>query len=112
MADRRLQRPWHGASDRAEEPAVALLRLQRAEVDARLAFRHAVTEEAACLAWWRLQQARRARMAVEAPDAAPSLPALPPAPPGALGWWHGVLLRLGRFRPERARPPRRLARRL
>jgi hypothetical protein len=109
VADRRLERPWHGASDRAEEPAVAALRLQRAEVDALMAFRHAAEGEAAVLAWWRLQQCRRARLAL---DARQALPPLPDPPPGALGWWQGVLRRLGRLRIEAAGPPARIARRL
>ncbi len=109
MADRRIERPWHGASDRAEEPAVLALRLQRAEVDALLAFRHAAEGEAAVLAWWRLQQCRRARLALDAKQA---LPTLPDPPQGALGWWQGVLRRLGRLRIEAAHPPRRIMRRL
>jgi hypothetical protein len=109
VADRRLQRPWHGASDRAEDPAVAAIRLQRAEVDALLAFRHAAAGEAAVLAWWRLQQCRRARLALT--EAAP-LPPLPAPPQGALGWWQGALRRLGRLRIEAAGPPARIARRL
>lgn len=114
MADRRLSasRPWHGASDRAEEPAVAALRQQRAEVDALLAFRHAAEGEAACLAWWRLQQARAARAALLEAAQAARLPPLPDPPPGALSWWQGVLARLGRFEPARAAPPARWARRL
>lgn len=109
VADRRLERPWHGASDRAEEPAVLALRLQRAEVEALLAFRHAAAGEAAVLAWWRLQQCRRARVVH---DATRALPPLPDPPPGALGWWQGVLRRLGRLGTEAAAPPARIARRL
>jgi hypothetical protein len=109
VADRPLERPWHGASDRAAAPAVLALRLQRAEVDALLAFRHAAEGEAAVLAWWRLQRCRRARLALH--EAAP-LPPLPEPPQGALGWWQGMLRRLGQFRIEAAGPPARIARRL
>lgn len=113
MADpHALRRPWHGASDRPEEPAVAALRLQRAEVDALLAFRHAEPGEEEALAWWRLQRIRVARLA--ALDAGPraALPALPPPPPQALSWWQGVKQRLGRLRPEQETPPAFIARKL
>jgi len=88
---------------------VAALRLQRAEVEALLACRHAKPGEPAALAWWRLHACRRARLAL--PAAAP-LPPLPDPPPGALGWWQAVLWRLGRLDAAAARPPRRLLRRL
>lgn len=107
-----LRRPWHGASDRHEDPAVAALRLQRAEVEALLAFRHAEPGEAENLAWWRMQRVRVARMALLDQAARAALPALPAPPPHALSWWQGVKLRLGRFRPETEHPPRALSRRL
>jgi hypothetical protein len=110
MADRR--RPWHGASDRAAEPAVAALRLHRVEVEALLALRHAQEGEAGCLAWWRLQRARAARIALLDPAAAAKLPPLPAPPPGALTWWQGVLHRLGRLDLHRASPPAPVRRRL
>ncbi len=89
---------------------MAALRLQRAEVDALLAFRHAEEGEAECLAWWRLQRARAARLALLDPAAAAKLPPLPTPPPGALSWWQGVLGRLGRLDLHRASPPARLRR--
>jgi hypothetical protein len=91
---------------------VAALRLQRAEVEALLAFRHAEPGEAEALAWWRLQQIRAARLALLTAPARASLSALPAPPPTALSWWQGVKLRVGRLAPEREAPPRRLARRL
>ncbi len=102
-----LPRPWHGASDRADDPAVAALRLQRAEVEALLAFRHAAPAQQAA-AWWRLQQARRARLGLLGPGSAARLPPLPAAPRGALGRLQAAALRLRLLRIEEARPPRRL----
>lgn len=107
-----LRRPWHGASDRPDEPAVAALRLQRAEVEALLAFRHAAEGEAEALAWWRLQRRRVARLALLTGAERASLPALPAPPSRALSWWQGVKQRLGRLRPEREAPPRAIAKRL
>jgi hypothetical protein len=107
-----LRRPWHGASDRPEEPAVAALRLQRAEVDALLAFRHAEPGEEENLAWWRLQRIRVARRALLDPAAHGALPALPPPPAGALSWWQGVKHRLGRLKVEQEQPPASIARQL
>jgi hypothetical protein len=106
-----VRRPWHGASDRHAEPAVAALRLQRAEVDALLAFKHAEPGEEENLAWWRLQRIRVARLAALDP-AAGALPALPAPPAHALSWWQGVKQRLGRLRPEQEQPPRAIARKL
>jgi hypothetical protein len=107
-----LRRPWHGASDRHEEPAVAALRLQRAEVEALLAFRHAEPGAEENLAWWRLQRLRVVRRAL-LPDAERGrLPRLPPQPVHALSWWQGVKLRTGRLRAEEESPPRAIARRL
>ena len=107
-----LRRPWHGASDRPEDPAVAALRLQRAEVEALLAFRHAEPGEAETLAWWRLQRLRVARMALLDDTARAALPALPAPPPHALGWWQRVKQRLGRLHGEREQPPAAIARKL
>jgi hypothetical protein len=107
-----LRRAWHGASDRPDEPAVAALRLQRAEVEAMLAFRHAEEGEAENLAWWRLQRLRAARIAVLREAERARLPALPPPPAHALSWWQGVKFRLKRLRVEDERPPRRFAARL
>ncbi len=107
-----LRRPWHGASDRHADPAVAALRLQRAEVDALLAFRHAEPGEDENLAWWRLQRIRAARLSLLDAAAQAALPPLPAPPAHALSWWQGVKSRLGRLRPEQEQPPRGIARRL
>ena len=107
-----LRRPWHGAPDRPEEPAVAALRLQRAEVEALLAFRHAEPGDEENLAWWRLQRIRVARMALLDAVARAALPALPAPPAHALSWWQGVKFRLGRMDPAREVPPRAIARQL
>lgn len=113
MPDRAaLRRPWHGASDRHEDPAVAALRLQRAEVDALLAFRHAEPGEEENLAWWRLQRLRVARVANLDPAGRAALPPLPAPPAHALSWWQGVKHRLGRLRVEEEQPPGFIARRL
>jgi len=110
--DGALRRPWHGASDRHDDPAVAALRLQRAEVEALLAFRHAEPGEEEDLAWWRLQRVRASRRAMLGEAEREKLPALPPPPAHALSWWQGVRFRLKRLRPEEERPPRRIAARL
>ena len=107
-----LRRPWHGASDRHAEPAVAALRLQRAEVDALLAFRHAEPGEDENLAWWRLQRIRVARLALLDAAAQAALPPLPAPPAHALSWWQGVKHRVGRFRAEREQPPAAIVRKL
>ncbi len=107
-----LRRPWHGASDKAGDPAVAALRLQRAEVDALLAFRHAEPGEEENLAWWRLQRLRLARLPLLSEAERAALPALPRPPENALSWWQGVRLRLGRLRIDQEEPPRAIARRL
>jgi hypothetical protein len=107
-----LHRAWHGASDRPEEPAVAALRLQRAEVEALLAFGHAEPGEEENLAWWRLQRLRVARMRLLPEAGRAGLPALPPPPAHALSWWQGVKQRVGRLRVEQEEPPRFIARRL
>lgn len=107
-----LRRAWHGASDRPDDPAVAALRLQRAEVEALLAFRHAEPGEDENLAWWRLQRLRAARRAMLGEAERAKLPALPPPPAHALSWWQGVKHRLGRLRPEEESPPAAIARRI
>ncbi|WP_368415856.1 hypothetical protein [Falsiroseomonas sp.] len=107
-----LRRPWHGASDRHTDPAVAALRLQRAEVDALLAFRHAEPGEEENLAWWRLQRIRAARLGLLDAAARASLPPLPAPPAHALSWWQGVKYRVGRFQAEREQPPSAIARKL
>ena len=106
------RRPWHGASDKTGDPAVAALRLQRAEVDALLAFTHAGSGEEKSLAWWRLQRLRLARLPLLSEGDRTALPALPPPPPHALSWWQGVKQRLGMLRMEREEPPRGIAKRL
>jgi hypothetical protein len=107
-----LPRPWHGASDKPETPAVAALRAQRAEVDALMAFSHAPEGEAKALAWWRLHRQRQARATLLGAEEALRLSPLPSPPEGALGPWQKLRLRLGWFDPARAKPPARLARRL
>jgi hypothetical protein len=91
-----LRRPWHGASDRAEDPAVAAIRLQRAEIEAALAYRRTVagTEEQA-RAWRRLAALRERRAALMPAEAATRLPPLPPAPAGALSRWEKLRRRFG-----------------
>lgn len=101
-------RPWHGASDRGSEPAVAALRAQRAEVEALMVWQFARPGEAKTLAWWRLHRARQARLALMQDDAH-RLPPLP-APDGALDRWQKLRLRFGLLRLETARPPGRIAR--
>ena len=107
-----LRRPWHGASDRHADPAVAAIRLQRAEVDALLAFRHAEPGEEENLAWWRLQRIRAARLGLLDAAAQATLPPLPEPPAHALSWWQGVKHRVGRFQAEREQPPAAIARKL
>jgi hypothetical protein len=89
-----LRRPWHGASDRAEDPSVAALRLQRAEVDALIAFRAAPegSEEAAAI-WQRLARLREERLALLNVEARQGLPALPPAPQRNLSGWQKLVQR-------------------
>jgi hypothetical protein len=107
-----LRRPWHGACDRPQEPAVAVLRLQRAEVEALLAFRHTAPGEAESLAWWRLQFACRARLRLLSDAERAALASLPAPPAQALSRWQRVKLRLGRLSLDREEPPRGIARRL
>lgn len=101
-------RPWHGASDRGSEPAVAALRAQRAEVEALMAWQHTRPGEAKTLAWWRLHSARQARLALLREEVH-RLPPLP-APDGALSGWQKLRLRFGLLRLETAQPPGRIAR--
>ncbi|HEV7267017.1 MAG TPA: hypothetical protein VGN83_19205 [Falsiroseomonas sp.] len=107
-----LRRPWHGASDRPHDPAVAALRLQRAEVEAMFAFRHAAAGDAQSLAWWRLQRARRARLQLLSEAECAALQPLPAPPAPALSCWQGVKWRIGWLRPEQEAPPRAIAKRL
>ena len=107
-----FRRSWHGASDRHADPAVAALRLQRAEVDALLAFRHAEHGEEENLAWWRLQRIRTARLALLDAATQGTLSPLPAPPAHALSWWQGVKHRVGRFQAEREQPPAAIARKL
>ena len=107
-----LRRPWHGASDKAGDPAVAALRLQRAEVEALLAFKHAEPGDDENLAWWRLQRVRLARLPLLSEAERTTLPALPKPPEKALSWWQGVKLRAGMLKIEQEAPPARVARRL
>lgn len=101
-------RPWHGASDRGGEPAVAALRAQRAEVAALLAWQHAPSGQARTLAWWRLHRVRQARLALMGEEAH-RLPPLP-APEDALSRWQKLRLRLGLLRLEAVCPAGRIAR--
>ncbi len=91
---------------------MAALRLQRAEVEALLAFRHAEPGEEENLAWWRLQRVRAARLKLLPAGERAALPALPAPPAHALSWWQGVKQRLGRLKPEEEAPPGFIARRL
>lgn len=98
IPDEALRRPWHGASDRAEDPAVAAIRLQRAEVEALIAYRRAVAgSEDQARAWRRLAALRERRRALMPQAAAAQLPPLPPAPPraGAPSAWQKLRRRLG-----------------
>ena len=91
-----LRRPWHGASDRDEDPAVVAIRLQRAEVEAMMTYRHMAegsVEQAR--AWRRLAALREKRARLIPAAAAASLPPLPPAPLGTLSAWQKLRRRLG-----------------
>ena len=95
-----LRRPWHGASDRAEDPAVAAIRLQRAEVDALIAFRRTPDgSEEQAQAWRRLAALRENRRALLPEEEAANLPPLPPAPAGTFSAWQRLRRRLGLRRP-------------
>jgi len=91
-----LRRPWHGAPDCAEDPAIAAIRLQRAEVGALMACRAAAEgSEEKARAWRRLAALRARRMALMPAGAAARLPPLPEAPPGAQSRWQKLRRRLG-----------------
>jgi hypothetical protein len=97
-----LRRPWHGASDRVEDPAVAVLRLQRAEVEALMAFRRTTAgSDEQARAWRRLATLREKRMALMPPAEATRLPPLPPAPARGLSAWDKLRRRLGLLRRPR-----------
>ncbi|HWT08856.1 MAG TPA: hypothetical protein VN329_06800, partial [Roseomonas sp.] len=75
------RRPWHGASDRVEDPAVAVIRLQRAEVEALIAFhRTPIGTEEQARAWRRVAALREKRVALMPATVADRLPPLPAAP--------------------------------
>jgi hypothetical protein len=96
LPEEALRRPWHGASDRAEDPAVAAIRLQRAEVEAMLAYRRAAEgSEDQARSWRRLAALREKRRALMPEAAAARLPPLPPAPAGTLSTWQKLRRRLG-----------------
>ena len=93
-----LRRPWHGASDRAEDPAVVLIRLHRAEVEAVIAYRRtAPGSEEQARAWRRVATLREKRVALMPAASAARLPPLPapPATAGALSAWQKLRRRLG-----------------
>lgn len=91
-----LRRPWHGASDRPGDPAVAAIRLQRAEVEALMDCRVAADgSEEQALAWRRMAELRAHRKALMPKTIAAQLPPLPDAPDGALSAWQRLLRRLG-----------------
>jgi hypothetical protein len=93
-----LRRPWHGASDRDDAPAVQAIRLHRAEVEAMIVFRRAAPgSQDQARAWRRLAMLREKRVALMAPGAAAHLPPLPPAPSGARATsaWQKLRRRLG-----------------
>lgn len=91
-----MRRPWHGASDRAEDPGVLAIRLHRAEVEALMAFRRAAPgSEEQARAWRRLAMLREKRIGLMVPAAAARLPPLPAAPAGALSAWQKLRRRLG-----------------
>ena len=90
-----LPRPWHGASDRAEDPAVAAIRLHRAEVEALAAYRRAApASEEQARAWRRAAALRERRVALLPAGEAEHLPPLPRAP-GAVSAWQKLRRRLG-----------------
>ena len=95
LPEEALRRPWHGASDRDEDPEVVALRLQRAEVEALIAYRHlAEGSEERARAWRRLAALREKRERLIPPAAAARLPPLPPAPAGTLSAWQKLRRRL------------------
>lgn len=97
-----LPRPWHGASDRTEDARVLALRLQRAEVEALLAYRRAEKDSTEAVQLWRrlsaLRDERRQLLSVQE---ASGLAPLPPAPRGVLTRWQVLRSRLGLLRTSR-----------
>ena len=94
--DEELRRPWHGASDRAEDPGVAAIRLHRAEVEALMVFRRtAPGSEEQARAWRRLATLREKRVALMAPAQAQRLPPLPAGPACAGSAWQKLRRRFG-----------------
>ena len=107
MADS-LPRPWHGASDRTQDAGVQALRLQRAEVEAMLAFRRAEENSAeAVLLWRRLVALREQRCALLTPEEGAGLSTLPSPPRGALTRWQALRRRFGLLRVDTAVPTAR-----
>lgn len=96
MAAEVLRRPWHGASDRVENPGVAAIRLHRAEVEALMIYHRTVSgSEEQGRAWRRLAALREKRIVLMPPDGAKRLPPLPAVPAGALSGWQKLRRRLG-----------------
>lgn len=91
-----LRRPWHGASDRLENPGVIAIRLHRAEVEALMIFHRSMPgSDDQRRAWRRLAALREKRVALMAPDGAKRLPPLPAPPADALSGWQKLRRRLG-----------------
>lgn len=97
MAEARLPlpRPWHGASDREDDALIQALRLQRLEVEARLAYCGARDGSAEAVELWHrlaaLRERRRALLSEREIAALPALPEAPAAlraraPAGGSGW--------------------------
>jgi hypothetical protein len=96
LSPEELRRPWHGASDRVENPGVVAIRLHRAEVEALMVYhRLAPGSEEQGRAWRRLATLRARRVALMPPDGAARLPPLPEPPTGALSGWQKLRRRLG-----------------
>lgn len=93
-----LRRPWHGACDRADDPAIAAIRLHRAEVQALIDFRRTPPgSEEQGRAWRRLATLRARRVALLPDGQAARLPPLPALPAGtaALTTWQKLRRRIG-----------------
>ncbi len=91
-----LRRPWHGASDRVEDPAIVAIRLHRAEVEAVMIYRRLPPGSAEqARAWRRVATLRERRCALMPSASAARLPPLPAAPAGALSAWQKLRRRLG-----------------
>ena len=96
MAAEVLRRPWHGASDRVENPGVAAIRLHRAEVEALMAYRRTPPgSEEQSRAWRRLATLREKRMALMPAADCGRLPPLPAAPVSTLSAWQKLRRHLG-----------------